>query len=215
MEKYTIGVVPLTIETKEYCQNWFVSNQVECQIIQGTNILLHLHHIDGLVIEVTDHQQVNTCCELLMTIRKQSDLPIWLFSRTEAISKVNRIIYLQLGADGVFDHSYDRQECVLSMSNLLQRVKRRFYPNLSVCLGNGEEILLTKLEFFTIEYLYKHAGQTITYEELYKNVWKDTANERKYRVANVIFHLRKKIEQDVNKPQYIKTIRSKGYMLTV
>ena len=36
-----------------------------------------------------------------MTIRKQSDLPIWLFSRTEAISKVNRIIYLQLGADGV------------------------------------------------------------------------------------------------------------------
>ena len=101
MEKYTIGVVPLTIETKEYCQNWFVSNQVECQIIQGTNILLHLHHIDGLVIEVTDHQQVNTCCELLMTIRKQSDLPIWLFSRTEAISKVNRIIYLQLGADGV------------------------------------------------------------------------------------------------------------------
>ena len=55
----------------------------------------------------------------------------------------------------------------------------------------------------------------IKYEELYKNVWKDTANERKYRVANVIFHLRKKIEQDVNKPQYIKTIRSKGYMLTV
>ena len=109
---------------------------------------------------------------------------------------------------------------MLSMSNLLQRVKRRFYPklaianeeqtvtknlserlyliapNLSVCLGSGEEILLTN-------------------EELYKNVWKDTANERKYRVANVIFHLRKKIEQDVNKPQYIKTIRSKGYMLTV
>ena len=58
-----------------------------------------------------------------MTIRKQSDLPIWLFSRTEVISKVNRIIYLQLGADGVFDYSYDRQECMLSMSNLLQRVK--------------------------------------------------------------------------------------------
>ena len=61
---------------------------------------------------------------------------------------------------------------MLSMSNLLQRVKRRFYPklaianeeqtvtknlserlyliapNLSVCLGSGEEILLTKLEFF-------------------------------------------------------------------
>ena len=80
---------------------------------------------------------------------------------------------------------------MLSMSNLLQR-KKTFYPklaianeeqtvtknlserlyliapNLSVCLGSGEEILLTKLEFFTIEYLYKHAGQTITYEELYK-----------------------------------------------
>ena len=37
----------------------------------------------------------------------------------------------------------------------------------------------------------------------------------KLGVADVIFHLRKKIEQDVNKPQYIKTIRSKGYMLTV
>lgn len=82
-------------------------------------------------------------------------------------------------------------------------------------LGKWRRNSFNKIEFFTIEYLYKHAGQTITYEELYKNVWKDTANERKYRVANVIFHLRKKIEQDVNKPQYIKTIRSKGYMLTV
>ena len=92
--KYTIGVVPLTIETKEYRQNWFVSNQVECQIIQGTNILLHLHHIDGLVIEVTDHQQVNTCCELLMTIRKQSDLPIWLFfGQKQLVKSIELFIY--------------------------------------------------------------------------------------------------------------------------
>ncbi|MDN3193933.1 winged helix-turn-helix domain-containing protein, partial [Enterococcus faecalis] len=75
--------------------------------------------------------------------------------------------------------------------------------------------IFSSMNSHNCEKLFKHAGQTITYEELYKNVWKDTANERKYRVANVIFHLRKKIEQDVNKPQYIKTIRSKGYMLTV
>ncbi len=79
-------------------------------------------------------------------------------------------------------------------------------PNLSVYLGSGEEILLTKIGiFFTIEYLYKHAGQTITYEELYKKMsGKILRMNEKYRVANVIFHLRKKIEQDVNKPQYIK-----------
>ncbi|QQV79628.1 hypothetical protein JG559_02200 [Enterococcus faecalis] len=86
-----------------------------------------MHHIDGLVIEVTDHQQVNTCCELLMTIRKQSDLPIWLFSRTEVISKSQSNYLFTIRCRWrFFDHSYDRQECMLSMSNLLQRVKDVF-----------------------------------------------------------------------------------------
>lgn len=203
------------------------------QLFNSDNNLLDV--LDTLIIEDTDLNNINWVCELIMTVRKQTTLPLWIFTTSKNENRTNRIVYLQLGADGIVDQGIELDESLLMMRNLMKRFKQRatlpaiseqsilnetadfklIPQNLSVCLEDGKEVNLTKLEFLTIEYLHKHARKTMTYEEIYKNVWKDNYCDRKYRVSNLVFHLRQKLEMDIEKPKYIKTIRSKGYMLNI
>lgn len=239
---YTIGCISHSSEISEEHKELFQSLQCNIQIInkekaqllfESNNSTLNL--MDTLIIEDSDASNINWTCELIMNVRKQTALPLWILSSSDTINKTNRIVYLQLGADGIIEQGNETDESILMMRNLLKRFKQLEYPieapqkklversaifklipeNLSVCLEDGIEVNLTKLEFLTVEYLHKNARKTMTYEEIYKNVWNDTYRNRKYRVSNLVFHLRKKLEIDIEKPQYIKTIRSKGYMLNI
>lgn len=82
------------------------------------------------------------------------------------------------------------------------------HSNSSVLLNGKQEVSLTKLEFKTIELLSNHIGKVLTYEDIYENIWDKVSEDKQYRVTNIIYHLRRKLEDD-----YIKTVRSKGYML--
>ncbi|EOH98913.1 hypothetical protein UAY_02182 [Enterococcus moraviensis ATCC BAA-383] len=239
---YTIGYISLNNEISEQYKEVFNALQCNIQIVKkekinqlfnSNNNLLDV--LDTLIIEDTDLNNINWVCELIMTVRKQTTLPLWIFTTLKNENRTNRIVYLQLGADGIVDQGIELDESLLMMRNLMKRFKQRatlpakseqsifnetadfklIPQNLSVCLEDGKEVNLTKLEFLTIEYLHKHARKTMTYEEIYKNVWKDNYCDRKYRVSNLVFHLRQKLEIDIEKPKYIKTIRSKGYMLNI
>lgn len=81
-----------------------------------------------------------------------------------------------------------------------------------------QEVSLTKLEFQTISFLQENIGKAMSYEEIYQAVWQEKhtgspLENRQYRISNLIFHLRKKMEINNVHPNYIKTVRSKGYML--
>ncbi|WP_236671864.1 winged helix-turn-helix domain-containing protein [Enterococcus sp. BWB1-3] len=204
-----------------------------------------LSSLEGIVLEETSATDVSWVCNLLMKIREKSDVLVWVLSPNTAVPKTMRIVYLQLGADGVVDSSNDLDEFSLIVKNALERHKMMEFStiegtqvinesdsvsrkkneaetnfellpkNLSVRLKDGKEIDLTKLEFMTIQYLHKHAKETVTYEELYENVWKESGKLCKYRVSNMIFHLRRKIETDEKDPKYIKNVRSMGYKLVI
>lgn len=239
---YRIGCISHNSEISKECNEMFKSLQCTIQMIKKEKVehLLEsdnntLNLMDTLIIDDSETSNINWTCELIMNVREQTTLPLWILSSSETNNRTNRIVYLQLGADGIIEQNHGLYESILMMRNLLKRVKQREHQlevpkigvqeqnvdfklipqNLSVCLEEGKEVNLTKLEFLTIEYLLKHARKTMTYEEIYKNVWNDTYRNRKYRVSNLVFHLRKKIELDIEKPQYIKTIRSKGYMLNI
>lgn len=77
---------------------------------------------------------------------------------------------------------------------------------------NGTLINLTTLEYEILLLFLKHRGQVYSAEHLFEEIWK----EPYYYGANnaVMVHirnLRKKIEDDPNNPQIIKTIWGKGY----
>ncbi|MFD1902002.1 winged helix-turn-helix domain-containing protein [Enterococcus termitis] len=132
--------------------------------------------------------------------------------------KTNKLVYLQLGADGVLNEESEQEVSLLQLTNLLKRIKADDIPtieentteqrtnteipiqliatNLSVLLKGKVEVALTKLEFEVISYLAEHSGKAITYEEIYRKIWNgefgdtETGNKQ-YRVSNLIFHLRK------------------------
>ncbi|MGX7245376.1 winged helix-turn-helix domain-containing protein [Enterococcus quebecensis] len=186
---------------------------------------------DGIVIEEHRAQNIGVVCELLILLKKKHDMFIWVIS--ERANKMNHIVYLQLGADGIIDNESDPELCKLLITNAFDRYSRfntntdrdvikpvdesklQLRPcNFSVVL-NGEEINLTKLEFKTMEFLQTQQGIAVSYEDIYKHVWENQGNDKQYRVSNLIFHLRQKIEDDAARPKYIKTVRSKGYKLTL
>lgn len=190
--------------------------------------------LDALIIHSDSTADVGNVCELLIEIRKQTNALIWILS--DELPNTTRIIFLQLGADGILTPNFEIEENLLILKNALIRQKSclnasydmykgdeemeglRLVPsNLSVVIEGNKEINLTRLEFKTMEILYEKKSEAIPYQSIYQQVWrnrKEDANSN-YRVANLIFHLRKKIEDNPLDPRYIKTIRSKGYMLSI
>jgi two-component system response regulator VicR len=193
--------------------------------------ITNFEHVDALIIHSDSEKDIGKICELLMVIRKQSSVMIWIFS--DKLPKSTRLILLQLGADGILNSQVELEEYMLMLKNALQygvtdrgrylseEVEKNDFKlipsNLSVKVNDDSEIALTRLEFRTIDLLYKQKSEAVSYETIYQQVWNnDTDPENlKFRVANLVFHLRRKIEKDPLKPEYIKTIRSLGYMLNV
>ncbi|WP_207695856.1 hypothetical protein DOK67_0001427 [Enterococcus sp. DIV0212c] len=192
--------------------------------------------MDAVIITESALEEIALTCELIIKVRNLTSSFIWILS--DESTKVNRIVHLQLGADGTFDNRTESDEfCLYIMNTLERRVNKKnqkvthtqlagpsvggkvptiqLVPNnFSVSIEGKGEVGLTKLEFKALEALIRHKGEAITYEELYKNVWGKEKGDKKYRVANLIFHLRKKLEDDSFKPKYIRTVRSRGYMLS-
>ncbi len=75
----------------------------------------------------------------------------------------------------------------------------------------GEEIHLTPKEFETLSYLMENAGCPVKHDRLLMAVWGPLyGNEREY-LRVIINQLRKKIEDDPAKPDYIVTESHVGY----
>lgn len=77
---------------------------------------------------------------------------------------------------------------------------------------DGEEILLTDLEYRILLLLASNRGRIFTIENIYENVWKEPF----YYSANntVMVHirnLRKKLEEDPGNPKYVVNVWGKGY----
>lgn len=74
------------------------------------------------------------------------------------------------------------------------------------------KIPLSTKEYEVLEYLVKHANETLSPEQIYDNVWKVSYGDVT-AVAVYIQRLRKKLEKDPLSPVYIQTVFRKGYIL--
>lgn len=81
-----------------------------------------------------------------------------------------------------------------------------------VLLDNEQTVYLTKLEYRALSILHAASPRAVSYKEMYEEIWGAPYDERNYRIANIIFHLRVKLEKNVRNPQIVKTVRSNGYL---
>lgn len=135
----------------------------------------------------------------------------------------NRIEGLTAGVDDYLSKPFEPKELVLRMNNLLKRSGRtgddtrltfgsyEFDFNRRTLTKSGDPVKLTKMEGDILMILLKNVNKTMSREEicsLYSDI-----NERTIDVQ--ITRIRKKIEDDIKNPRYLKTIRNNGYVFVL
>ena len=79
---------------------------------------------------------------------------------------------------------------------------------------NGEPIELSKKDYYIILLLAENLGTVYSREDLLEKIWGYDKYYGDIRTVDVTMsRIRKKIEEDPAKPEYIKTIRGAGYFL--
>ena len=76
---------------------------------------------------------------------------------------------------------------------------------------NGQEISLNRHEFDTLVYLARHPGWVRSKEQIYEAVWTEEVENYENAVMWCISQLRKKLELDLDRLQYIHTVKGVGY----
>ncbi|WP_207696233.1 hypothetical protein DOK67_0002035 [Enterococcus sp. DIV0212c] len=224
---YTIGYLMEKRQEKNAHLNFLTDKGWNLSKINLTEQTDHPIELNAIIIF---SETMSETCNWLMKLKKQVKVPIYLLSAIDE-SRSN-IVYLQLGAEACFPMKMEAEELYYTLSNLLSHYlnnQRHFLANtsssrkeielisrnLSVLIDGKQEVSLTKKEYSALEILYNSPGQTISYDELKEKLWVSEINgeNKNYRVANLMFHLRNKIEASTTNPRFIKTVRSKGYML--
>ena len=78
----------------------------------------------------------------------------------------------------------------------------------------GKEILFTDTEYQILCLLASNRKKVFSVQAIYETVWKETYYIASNNTVTVhIRNIRKKIEDDVQKPEYIKTVWGRGYRI--
>ncbi|MCE7938964.1 hypothetical protein DCC79_00675 [bacterium] len=87
-------------------------------------------------------------------------------------------------------------------------------PKLGEVTVNGRRVeSLTALEYSLLRLLYGQSGRLCSKEEIIRQVWGEEfmGGDDDSRVEKLISRLRRKIEPVPNRPQYLRTVRGRGY----
>lgn len=158
---------------------------------------------------------------LIQDIKKVSKTPIIMLT---AMSENNdKIDGLKTGTDDYLSKPFEPEELFLRINNLLKLYENVNQAELLFSFGNfiyktktnsltlnDKEIYLTEGENNLLLKLINNRNNTLSREQLTEKEF-DESELRKVDVG--ITRLRQKIEKTPKQPQYIKTIRGKGYML--
>lgn len=158
-------------------------------------------------------------CEILRDA--YPELPILIVSALGDESDIVR--GLELGADDYITKPFSIAELRARVGTALRRTSpnhkgtRRFGPyqlNLdSRALHHDQNgpIELTSQEFATLAYFLNNEGRAITRDMLLNSAWERPPVGRTRTVDRCIAKLRSKIEPEVERPKYIRTIHGVGY----
>lgn len=80
-----------------------------------------------------------------------------------------------------------------------------------IVIGEDAVIKLTNLEFRVLHLLMSHRGQVLDTNVIVDRVWGHTGNGDNILLKNVIYRLRRKIEDNPSHPRFLQTVPGEGY----
>jgi two-component system response regulator RegX3 len=140
----------------------------------------------------------------------------------------DKLIAFDVGADDYVVEPFDPRELAARVHSIVRRWKQADYQALGTILKvedtelhisesmffieGRSRVQLTPTEMRVLECLMRNSGITISRDTLIERIWGYDALENKSEVDVYIRRLRKKIEQDAARPEYIHTVRGFGYV---
>jgi two-component system KDP operon response regulator KdpE len=100
-----------------------------------------------------------------------------------------------------------QQEPIYSLGKIKVDFERR------IVFRGQEEVHLTPIEYKLLSVLLKHRGKVVTHRQLLKEVWGPSYVEQNPYLRIFILNLRRKLEDDPTRPQYLLTEPGVGYRL--
>ena len=159
--------------------------------------------------------------EVCRVLRKESRVPIIML--TARADEVDRIIGLEIGADDYVTKPFSVKELIARVRVRLRRWAEAPAEQILVSgdvkadivrrevTKEGTPVPLRPKEFDLLVYLMEHRGRVIDRSQLLQDVWGYNGFGQTRTVDVHVGRLRDKIEDDVNRPSQILTVRGKGY----
>lgn len=157
-------------------------------------------------------------------IKSIGDRPVIFLTAYD--DEVNVVMGFDLGADDYITKPFRLKELLVRIKSVLRRYNRTggdatvkiknitINTNEAKVYKNGEEIVLTAMEYRLLLILLNNRGKVLSRSQLLENIWDVEGDFVEDNTLTVyIKRLRDKTEEDAASSQIIKTVRGLGYMI--
>jgi len=159
---------------------------------------------------------------VLRDLRGWSDVPVIVLSARGQES--DKIAALDLGADDYLTKPFGIGELLARLRAVLRRAQRDAAGAIvagpvtvdlerHVVTRDGREVHLTPTEFAVLRALAADAGKVLTHRQLLERAWGGYAADNTRQLRVYINYLRRKLEEDPERPTLILTEPGVGYRL--
>ncbi len=156
--------------------------------------------------------------------RLRPEMPeLWLIMMSVRGQEVDRVMGLELGADDYVTKPFSLREMVARVRVGLRRQSAKAaqpthrFGDVEIGLRthritkSGKEVALTRSEFKIVEVLATRAGEVVTRDELLDAICGKDVYVTHRVIDTHVAALRKKLEDDPNRPRLIVSVRGVGY----
>ena len=161
--------------------------------------------------------------DLCKSVKQRRDIPVIFLTAFD--DEVNVVMGLDMGADDYITKPFRIRELISRIKTVYRRYNLHSQHKNTIDLENiqintlegkvyknGQEIILTALEYRLFLLFATHIGQVLTRAQLLDRIWDvagDFVNDNTLTVY--IKRLREKLEDDPQKLTILKTVRGMGY----
>ena len=204
-----------SLENEGYTVTVAKSVSQALEIINKKNFSMYL-----LDLTLPDGSGYSVC----KRIKELGDFPVIFLTAYD--DEVNGVMGFELGADDYITKPFRLKELLVRIKSVFRRYNNDsgdgkikvkdlvVNTNEAKVYKNGNEIVLTAMEYRLLLILLNNRGCVLSRTQLLENIW-DVAGDfvEDNTLTVYIKRLRDKIEENPTEPKYIKTIRGLGYII--
>ena len=162
--------------------------------------------------------------DICKAVKAQGDYPVIFLTAYD--DEANVVMGFDFGADDYISKPFRLKELLARIKSVLRRYSKdsadgiiniknvKINTNEARVFKNGEEVILTAMEYRLLLTMLNNRGIVLTRNRLLEDIWDvegDFVNDNTLTVY--IKRLRNKIEDNPAEPKIIKTVRGMGYII--